>query len=86
MCHHVQNATHTAGGCLDLVITQLEVKVTDPLVSNIGFSDHCLVTCRLLVNLPEVDSIPVEGRKWKEFSVESFKLDLSKSALCGDLS
>ena len=58
----------------------------DPLVSNIGFSDHCLVTCQLLVNLPEVDLMPVEGHKWKGFSVESFKSGLSKSALCGDFS
>ena len=40
MCQHVQDATHTVGGCLHLVITQSEVKVTDPLVSNNGFSDH----------------------------------------------
>ena len=85
MCQHVQDTTHTARGCLDLVITQSEVKVTDTMVSNIGFSDHCLVTCQLLVNLSEVDPIPVESRKWKGFSVESFKSDLSKSALCGDL-
>ena len=73
MCQHVQDETHTAGGCIDLIITQSEVKVTDPLVSNIGFSFHCLVTCQLLVNLPEVDPIPVEGRKWKGVFVESFK-------------
>ena len=54
MCQHVQDAKHIAGGCLDLIITQSEVKVTDPLVSNIGYSDNCLVTCQLLVNLPEV--------------------------------
>ena len=71
-CNHV---THTA-----------EVKVTDPLISNIDLYYHCLVTCQLLVNLPEVDFIPVEGRKWKGFSVENFKSNLSKSALCGDLS
>ena len=63
-----------------------EVKVTDSLVSNIGFSDYCLVTCQLLVNLPQIDPFLVESRKWKGFSVESFKLDLSKWALLGDLS
>ena len=63
MCQHVQNAAHTAGGCLDHVITPSEVKVTSPLVSNIGFSDHRLITCQLLVTLPEVDPMPVEGRK-----------------------
>ena len=86
MCQHVQDATHIASGCLDLVNTQSPVKVTDPLVSDIGFSGHFLVTCQLLVNLLEVDPITVEGRKWKGFSVKSFKSNLSKSAQCGDLS
>ena len=85
-CGSMFRIQHTAGGCLDLVITQSEVKVMDPLVSNIGFSDHCLVTCQLLVNLLEVDPIPVEGRKWKGFSVKSSTSDLSKSALWGELS
>ena len=74
--------THTVGGWFDLVFSQSEVKVTGPLILNISFSDHCLVTCQLLVNLPDVDPVPVEGRKWKAFSAESFKSDLSKTAPC----
>ena len=70
MCQHVQDATHTAGGCLDLVITQSEVKVTHLLVSNIGFSYHCLVTCQLLVIFPEVDPFQLKvvngrGFRWR---------------------
>ena len=76
MYQHVQNAIHTAGGWLDLVITQSEVKVMGPLVSNIDFSDHWLVNCQLLVNLSDAVPIPVEVRKLKGFSVESFKSDL----------
>ena len=59
MCQYDQDKTHIAGGCIDFVITQSDVKVTNPLVANIAFSDHCLVTRQLLVNLPEVYPIPV---------------------------
>ena len=55
MCQHVQDASYIAGGCLYLVIAQSEVKVTNSLVSNIGFSNHCLVTCQLLANLSDGD-------------------------------
>ena len=57
--------------------------MTGPLISNIGFSEHCLVTSSVnYLSICQKSTL----FQLKGFSVESFKLDLSKSALCGDLS
>ena len=44
---HVDEATHNNDGCLDLVVTRSDFAVFDLNVSEVGFSGHCLVTCRL---------------------------------------
>lgn len=82
MCQCVQQATHTAGGLLDVVIVRQTELVKDVEVSVTGVSDHSLVTCRLPLRECSVESIEVEGRKWNKFSIDAFRADLLNSVLC----
>jgi len=81
----VQDASHKAGGILDVIIARNNESVADISVSESGISDHCLVTGRLLIHTNCCDSIPVESRKWNNFSIDGFRDDLLNSVMCADL-
>jgi len=82
MCQNVQQPTHKQGGLLDVIITRHSDCVTDVNITETGVSDHCLLTSRLPVQLPSNESIPVEARKWNNFSIDSFRSDLMESIIC----
>jgi len=85
MCQCVQQSTHSAGGLLDVIITRHSDSVKDVTVTEIGVSDHALITGRLPVSHCFVEPVPVEGRKWNGFSIENFRADLLNSVLCSDI-
>ena len=85
MCQNVSEPTHIAGGWLDVIITRNSEKRADICVTETGFSDHFLVSCRLLLDVASSQNFPVEGRKWTNFSLVSFGTDLAQSILCGDI-
>ena len=86
MSQHVKEATHNAGGCIDLIFTRSECRVTRVTVSEVGLSDHCFVTCGVPVRRSEITATPIEGRRWKQFSIDVLKADLANMVLCKDLS
>jgi hypothetical protein len=81
----VEDASHTAGGILDVIIARNNESVVNITVSESGISDHCLITGRLLIQTNRCDSIPIESRKWNNFSIDAFREDLLNSAMCDDL-
>ena len=60
---HVDEATHNHGGCLDVVITRSDFAVFDVMVTEVSFSDHCLMTCHLPAIPPVAVEVQVKDRK-----------------------
>ena len=80
LVQHADEATHNHGGCLDLVVSCSDFAIFDVKVSELGFSDHCLATCRLPAIPPAAIAVQVKGRKWRSLNIEDFSTD-AKSAL-----
>jgi len=85
LCQCVQESTHCNGGILDVIIVRQCDVMNEVKVVEAGVSDHSLVIARLPVHQISSEFIPSEGRKWNEFSIESFRADLMQSILCNDV-
>ena len=81
MSQHLKEATHNDGGCINLIYTRSACRVTMVTVTEVGLSDHYLVTYCVPVRRPEIRATLIDGRRWKQFSA-----DLGNTALCKDLS
>ena len=77
---HVQDATHTAGHTLDLVITRRGENLSDLSVGEL-VSDHYLITFRLDINRPHLNSEVLSCRPWKKLSFATFEADLVTTRL-----
>lgn len=78
----VTQPTHRAGGLLDVVIVREGYKGHVPEVCDVGLSDHSCVLWSLDVTRPAPVYCRVEYRDWKSFDLDTFKDDISQSALC----
>ena len=85
LCQCVNQSTHSKGGTLDVIIVRQCDVMNDVIITETGVSDHSLVIARLPVQRISSEFIPSEGRKWNEFSIESFRADLMQSILCNDV-
>src|SRR6218665_2356841 len=79
---HVQTATHRGGGLLDHVITSDSASPPDVLVTDVGLSDHMLLSWSINMTLPSPTYVTITRRKWQHFDLAAFLADLSKSDLC----
>jgi len=84
MMQFVQEVTHKDGGLLDVIIARSNERVVDIVVSETGVSDHSVITGRLPFQSHSCEPVSVEGRKWNNFSIDSFRADLAASVLCND--
>ena len=76
---HVSSPTHTAGHVLDLVITRQGDRVSDVKVVGSLVSDHRLITFKLDVKRPCLESELVPCRQWKKLFLPDFEADLCAS-------
>ena len=72
------------GGILDHVITSEGVSPSDVLVTDVGLSDHFLMTWSISMTPPSPTYTKITRRKWQHFDATAFLDDLSKSELCVD--
>jgi len=80
---HVTGATHILGGTLDVVVTKSDDTPSSLIVTDVGLSDHYLVTW--YVNMRRTSArtyVTSERRLWKNLDVASFRSALCSSALC----
>ena len=79
---HVREPTHRAGNTLDHILTPEDgVTITDVVVTDVGISDHFLVTCRIAAS---IDRPPIERstfRNWKRLDRNKFEEKLRSSAV-----
>ena len=79
---HVREPTHRAGNTLDHILTPEDgVTITDVVVTDVGISDHFLVTCRIAAS---IDRPPIERstfRNWKRLDKNKFEEKLRSSAV-----
>ena len=76
LCQWVSNQTHVMGGLLDLVVSPEGASYLSDRISvdMIGFSDHYMVTCELI--LTKARSTTTETKKqrsFKRFNIDRFK-------------
>jgi len=81
--HHVNAPTHRCGGTLDLVITFADPAPDEVSVDPFGiFSDHALVTCRLLENVGQATTAERLVRGWRRVDHTVLRHILEDSPLC----
>jgi len=70
---------HSQGGILDVVIAGDDCPCITPTVSFIPFSDHPLVSWTVNITKPAIVLQTIKGRRWKEFDLDNFRMDLESS-------
>ena len=82
MIQHVNCPTHNRGGLLDLIITPAQPVVVGAVtVSDLGISDHYMVSTRLAVAAPRPPCTTTERRRFANFDVDEFKRKLSAASV-----
>src|SRR6218665_1472209 len=79
---NVQTITHRGGGLLDHVITSYSESPPDGLVTDVGLSDHMLLSWSINMTPPSPTYVTITKRKWQHFKPAAYLADLSKSDLC----
>ena len=83
MTQHMTRATHTHDGILDVIVTRSDDSPSSLSVTEVGLSDHYLVTWSLNVRRTSVPAyVTSERRLWKNFDTDAFHDTLSKLSLC----
>ena len=85
LCQHITSPTHDDGGILDVIITQIDEKVHDIMVADVGLSDHRLERCALEISPPAPIYETTVGRSWHRFDANAFRSELLASDLCPDI-
>src|SRR5271163_4291895 len=79
---HVLEPTHRAGNILDHILTPAEkVTITDTVVTDVGLSDHFLVTCQVAASIDRPPILKSTFRNWKRLDLNKFKDKLCSSAV-----
>ena len=82
LSQHVREPTHQAGNILDHILTPEDgVTITDVVVTDVGISDHFLVTCRIAASIDQPPIVRSTFRNWKKLDKDNFKEKLRSSAV-----
>src|SRR6218665_2216484 len=81
---HVKTSTHRSGSLLDHVITPESAFPPDVLITDVGLSDHMLLSWSINMTPPSPTYVTITRRKWQHFDAGAFLAELSKSELCAD--
>ena len=73
LLQHVTQPTHDGGGLLDIVLSRDDVPNLQVKVTDVGLSDHCLLTWAASIGRPNpVDNTTVR-RQWKDVNAYLFR-------------
>jgi len=78
----VSEATHDAGGTLDVVCVRGDLPLPAVDVVDVGLSDHRLLRWTSQLYRPPSLYTTAVGRRWTLFDVDVFRADLLTSSLC----
>ena len=82
LVQHVTGATHRAGHCLDVLITNRELSVRSVEISPPMLSDHSCIVGRLnLLGQQDHTSVRRQCRSWRAFDYDRFHSDLCQYEL-----
>src|SRR5688572_6343134 len=70
------------GGLLDHVITSESASPPDGMVTDVGLSDHMLLSWSIRMTPPAPTYVTITRRKWQHFKPAAFLAELSKTELC----
>ena len=80
---HTSDTTHKLGGAIDVVITQLEfVSAGQVCVTDVGLSDHHLVSWSVPTVRVTSSAEQVTRRPWRKLDVEALCQEIVTSLLC----
>ena len=82
LLQHVTQPTHDGGGLLDIVLSRDDVPNLQVKISDVGLSDHCLLTWAASLGRPNPVYKTTVRRRWKDFNADLFRTTLSQSKLC----
>src|SRR6218665_375797 len=81
---HVKTSTHQSGSLLDHVITPESAFPPDVLITDVGLSDHTLLSWSINMTPPSPTYVTITRCKWQHFDAGAFLAELSKSELCAE--
>jgi len=80
---HVCEPTHRAGNILDHFLTpEDKLAIEDVVISDVGLSDHFLVTCRVASSIDRPPIVKSSFRNWKRLDLDKFKDKLRVADVC----
>jgi hypothetical protein len=83
LIQHVQGATSHSGNILDHILTPIEESMVYNVdISDVGISDHSLITCVLHERLHTAVVTSATFRNWKRLDLAIFRDKLTKSSAC----
>jgi len=79
---HVHEATCRTGNILDHILTPESATIVNSVkITDIGLSDHSLVSCRLVDEIPRAPIATAVYRSWKQLDVDCFRQKIMSSSL-----
>ena len=81
LIQHVQQATHSGGHILDLILTRDSESVNNLTTDDALLSDHFALSFTLSTNKPPLPKREITYRNFKSIDVESFNKDIASSPL-----
>ena len=82
LLQHVTQPTHDKGGLLDVVLTRNDSTHPKVDVTDVGLSDHLLLTWTANLGRPDLIYHTTTRRRWREFNADDFRVTVSQSQLC----
>ena len=81
LTQHVKIPTHRSGNILDHILSQDEVvSIHNIMVDDVGFSDHSLIKCKVVVDIKRQPIIRASFRNWKKLDLDLFKQRVRSSS------
>ena len=82
LTQHVQKAICHSGNLLDHILTSQDtVTVKNVVVTDVGISDHCLVTGSLIGRINRPKTVTFSFRKWKQMDLDAFRKRVTLSSV-----
>jgi hypothetical protein len=81
LSQHVKDPTHRSGNILDHILTtDGAMSVSDVTIDDVGFSDHNLIRCKVVVNVKRQPIVKASFRNWKKLDLDKFRERLLSSS------
>ena len=77
LTQYVVEPKHELGGTSYLFITNDDLDVPDLVVTDVGISDHYLLTCSLNLSSAALKFVTRTSRNWQCFDVNTFRLEMA---------